>query len=87
MSDLKRKEFESWFLINAKWYGNRDCLEFCGEEYSDGSVQLAFDAWQASRECLVIDLEPDDPADEGAAYLHQDFVKERIQSLGLKVKP
>lgn len=56
MSDLKRKEFESWFLINAKWYGNRDCLEFYGEEYSDGSVQLAFDAWQGSRECLVIDL-------------------------------
>ena len=48
-------------------------------------VALLF--WQASRECLVIDLEPDDPEDEGAAYLHQDFVKERIQSLGLKVKP
>lgn len=56
MSDLIREEFEEWFLINAKWYGNRDCLEFDGEEYSDGSVQLAFDAWKASPECLVIEL-------------------------------
>ena len=46
-----------------------------------------FEAWQASRAAIEVDLERDDPADEGAAYLHQDFVKERIESLGLKVKP
>lgn len=71
MSDLMREEFEAWF----------------DESGFKKFKETAWNAWQASRECLVIDLEPDDPADEGAAYLHQDFVKERIQSLGLKVKP
>lgn len=50
-------------------------------------TQAHYATWQASRESLVIDLEPDEPADEGAAYLHQDFVKERIEATGLKVKP
>ncbi len=26
-------------------------------------------------------------SDEGAPYLHKDFVKERIELIGLKVKP
>ncbi len=35
---------------------------------------------------VVVDLEPDEPADEGAAYLHKDFVKARIIAAGGSVK-
>lgn len=43
-------------------------------------------AWIESRAAIEVDLEPDEPADDGAAYLHQDFVKSRIQVHCLKVK-
>lgn len=35
---------------------------------------------------VVVDLEPDEPEDEGAAYLHVDFVKARIIAAGGTVK-
>lgn len=86
MSDLMREEFEAW-TANHDYLGGVELDRTISGNYADIDMQHAWQSWQASRECLVIDLEPDDPADEGAAYLHQDFVKERIQSLGLKVKP
>lgn len=70
MSDFMREEFEKWFDESGFYK----------------SKETAWSAWEASRECLVIDLDPDESADEGATYLHQDFVKDRIQSFGLKVK-
>lgn len=92
MSDLMRKEFEQAVVNMHVSHGvpPEDAaafLEIGSNGYRSVSTKSAWWAWKASRECLVIDLEPDEPADEGAAYLHQDFVKERIQSLGLKVKP
>ncbi|QHJ79377.1 MAG: hypothetical protein [Bacteriophage sp.] len=96
MSDLMREEFERQMtedMVSKLGEGFRSsvALFFIDREpngdYSNPIPYAGWWAWQASRECLVINLEPDDPDDEGAAYLHQDFVKERIQSLGLKVKP
>ena len=83
-----RKEFEDWYL--DKYCGGEERLKKChndAETYYYTGVQSMWVPWQASRAAIEVDLEPDEPADEGAAYLHQDFVKARIESLGLKVKP
>lgn len=53
MKHTIRERFECWFLLNAKWYGNADCLEWDGDEYTDGNVQLAFDAY-----CYAIGEKP-----------------------------
>ena len=56
MSDLMREEFEAWFSVNAPDINNLA---------ADRAVkhmmikELAFLTWQASRECLVIDLPPE----------------------------
>lgn len=87
MSDLMREEFESWAMTNAFLGLSESCMGRHKEGYLSCELHAAWEAWQASRECLVIDLDPDESADDGATYLHQDFVKDRIQSFGLKVKP
>jgi len=46
----------------------------------------AADGFRDGVASVVVDLEPDEPADEGAAYLHQDFVKSRIIAAGGRVK-
>jgi hypothetical protein len=55
-------------------------------KFGNQQAQHAWEGWQASRQALVIDIEPDEPEDEGAAYLHQDFVRSRIESQGVKCK-
>lgn len=53
------------------------------------AVDMATAAAQGFRDgaaSVVVDLEPDEPADEGAAYLHIDFVKSRIIAAGGSVK-
>lgn len=61
MSDLMREEFEAWVL--GKWPKTR--LKKISAEsgaiysvgnYVDPTVQLSWETWQASRECLVIEL-------------------------------
>lgn len=60
MSDLMREEFEATYKIEVIRQGKTfDSVVFTREssgEYIVGLVQSAWWAWQASRECLVIDL-------------------------------
>ena len=53
MSDLMREEFEAWFLANAPKLSEK-------ASWLDPDAmairRLARHAWQASRECLVIEL-------------------------------
>ena len=53
MSDLMREEFEAWFLANAPKLSEK-------ASWLDPDAmairRLARHAWQASRECLVIDM-------------------------------
>ena len=61
MSDLMREEFEAW---QSKETPGAD-LEHCGELIGNGPARVSYRnmyvaerwiGWQASRECLVIDL-------------------------------
>lgn len=46
----------------------------------------AADGFRDGAKSVVVDLVPDEPADEGAAYLHEDFVKARIIAAGGSIK-
>lgn len=54
MTDKMREEFEAWYRREAGWHGSD--TERDGLEYTDGNVQLAFDAWCGSRAALVVEL-------------------------------
>lgn len=88
-----REKFEIWFLKEAKWYGNKDCLDFDGDEYTDGNVQLAFDAWKASREAVVVELPEHHPMANTAGDMARGIreatkvFKAAIEAQGLKVTP
>lgn len=90
-NDKMRKAFEDVFPtpLGVWWSaeGGKDGGRYMTEFAHVGCVyhQGRWEGFKASRESLVIDIEPDEPEDEGAAYLHKDFVKSRIEAAGLKV--
>lgn len=53
MSDFRREEFSEWLLdihgLESEWQEARNC-------FKDFPAHMAYQAWQASRECLVVDL-------------------------------
>ena len=53
MSNLMREEFEAWFSVNAPDINNLAAARVAKHMMIK---ELAFLTWQASRECLVIDL-------------------------------
>lgn len=82
-----REQFESAIAEEAGQSLTAIQLSRKDDSYSTSPLIYAWWAWQASREAVVVDIEPDEPADEGAAYLHEDFVRSRIEAQGLKVTP
>lgn len=96
MSDLMREEFESAFVAEE--------VRRCGEgmrssalymvEQDTVNVRSAWWAWQASRECLVIELPVRSciAAVSGMNY-HKgwndslDWSRKNIEEYGIKVKP
>lgn len=87
MSDLMREEFENAFVARCTEKGRFPRLDRFDDgryEYLDASD--AWWGWQASRECLVIELPRCYCADPEAIDYTQSVV-EHIESLGLKVKP
>lgn len=61
MSEKMRDGFESWCLANG--YTLRPAETNCGiiieGDYSHPTVQIAWQAWQASRAALVVELPSD----------------------------
>lgn len=53
MSDLMLKQFEAWAVIDNQYSIARTYTDL---RYDEDDTEAAWDAWQASRECLVIDL-------------------------------
>ena len=53
MSDLMLKQFEAWAVTDYKYSLTRFYTDL---RYDDDNTEAAWDAWQASRECLVIEL-------------------------------
>ena len=91
MSDLMREEFEAWARKRSMDLEYRN-FPGVGKLYECPRTLLAIDAWQASREYLVIELPADahlsrDGLDEH--YLAGDMrdqIVESIHAAGVKTK-
>lgn len=83
-----REQFEKWYL--SKWGFSEDNLDSLFEESQEGvgyyrfGVRLAFDAWQASRAAIEVQLPYCDA--HQSTWQYQDAAEERIRSIGLKIK-
>lgn len=87
MSDLMREEFEAWLLdihgLESEWQEARNC-------FKDFPAHLAYQAWQASRECLVIELpiiqECCSDGGESSKWMAPEDVIKSIRAAGVKTK-
>lgn len=97
MSDLMREEFEKAVVNMHVSHGvppedAASFLEIGSNGYRSVSTKSAWWAWQASRECLVIELpliHRDDYANTfgmNCAIEAVDMVKSRIHAAGVKTK-
>lgn len=101
MMDESRKQFEEWYSISMKervsWYTDKNVtndltLEVDGS-YMRDAVRDKWEAWQASRAAIEVELPSLKQTDSGERYVWSDAVynfKEDaiavIESAGLKVK-
>lgn len=87
--DKSREQFEAWYL--RRWghtEDNRDTLFEIGPDddcYYRLGVRMAYDAWQASRAAVEIEL-PDVCAWNLCELLDKKYVVKAISDAGLKVK-
>lgn len=76
MSEKVRDGFESWFLENG--YTLRPAETNCGiiieGDYGHPTVQIAWQAWQASRAALVVEL----PQKRELRYLRNPYFDGKI---------
>ena len=92
MSEKMRDGFESWCLANG--YTLRPAETNCGiiidGDYGHPTVQIAWQAWQASRAALVVELPQKPYCAQGMAYPdYSDALndcREAIESVGVKCK-
>ena len=84
MSEKIRDGFESWCL--AKGYTLRPAETNCGiiieGDYSHLTVQIAWQAWQASRAALVVEL----PANCKGMALTVDELRTMLGEIGVTLK-
>jgi hypothetical protein len=83
-NDKLREEFRKWLLeehgLESEWQSERNC-------FKDFPAHLAYLAWQASRESLVIELPSFDGYRENIVRELQAAFREQGEATGLKVKP
>ena len=86
MSEKMRDGFESWCLANG--YTLRPAETNCGiiieGDYGHPTVQIAWQAWQASRSALVVEL----PNEKGGRYLdsYQEGWNDAISSCEQRIE-
>ena len=98
MNDKMREEFESWVKQS---YPNQSLDQFNNGEYQGFTLNHCWDAWNASRQAVVIELppeptvpdEPEEAIDDSfmdgyyAAQGMRNACVQNIKAAGLKVKP
>ena len=84
MSEKMRDGFESWCLANG--YTLRPAETNCGiiieGDYGHPTVQIAWQAWQASRAALVVEL----PANCKGMALTVDELRVVLDEIGVTLK-
>lgn len=91
MSDLMREEFESAMaeMLTRDTADTVTALDLMncrdGNEYKSHVLSSAWWAWQASRECLVIDLPPEpEYPDEPDDAIDDSYMDEYHSSVGMR---
>lgn len=72
MSDLMLKQFEAWAVIDNQYSIARTYTDL---RYDEDDTEAAWDAWQVSRECLVIDM----PKPEGLDRMSSEMSIQEIR--------
>ena len=73
MSDLLREEFDAWFSVNAPDINNLAAARVAKHMMIK---ELAFLTWQASRECLVVELPKTAGLDRMASDMSMQEIRE-----------
>lgn len=86
-----REEFEDWIWSaygeQIWWDMNRDdVLKRDGDEYYGNFLNERWEAWQASRAALKVELPDGDPGEVGPRKFVIEEVKEALQQAGIEVK-
>lgn len=87
-NEKMREEFEAWRL--GVFCGGEQRLKKCAnapEVYYYTEVQAAWQAWQASRESLVVELPVCETSFPQLPIPYMQACREAIEAAGLKVKP
>ena len=91
MSDLMLKQFEAWAVIDNQYSIARTYTDL---RYDEDDTEDAWYTWQASRECLVVEL-PEPRAARGYGEQVADalgfneginYCEEAIHAAGVKTK-
>lgn len=87
--DKLREEFEKWleethglYGEDVEWQEGRNC-------YAKFGIHLAFQAWQASRASIVVELPYAEPAEDEFDYHYNRGVEataDYLRSIGLSIK-
>lgn len=73
MSDLMLKQFEAWAVIDNQYSIARTYTDL---RYDEDDTEAAWDAWQSSRECLVIDLPKPTGMDRMSSEMSMQEIRE-----------
>lgn len=87
MSDLMLKQFEAWAVIDHRYSIAKTYTDL---RYDEDDTEDAWYTWQASRECLVIELQipvdfPDGTGDHHQMIDPNDLI-DAIHAVGVKTK-
>lgn len=91
--DKMREDFEAWW---EQWFGEPPMSGWeaiwCGEGYNAEDIDHMWDAWQASRKALVVEISPDYGKSEDYSDYHHGWnmrgnaEKENLRAAGVTVK-
>lgn len=79
------EQFETW--LSLKYGGSRLGMWMKENgEYGVPSVQLCWEAWQASRAAIELELPKTFPGEYNTLVMYVDDVESSLESAGIKVK-
>lgn len=91
--DKSRQQFEEWLVRNHSDTCNNINFEINSKgDYRYFSTRLAWEAWQASRESLEIELPEPSPEDSGSPTFYDGYntaisdIHDELISNGVKIK-
>ncbi|NWC63722.1 hypothetical protein [Cedecea sp. P7760] len=82
-----REQFQEWW---EEWFGDAPLTPWDelwhGDGYTAESIDIMWDAWQASRSTLVVELPDGCEFGVGSSWIYSGNVSEAIRAAGITVK-